>query len=113
MAFIKILFIMYAITMLLLVLLAFVLFKTDISELVYKVWLIAVYIISGFAGGFLIGRRAKSQKFLWGFFIGICYFGILFVVSVALQKGLEGDVTHLLTTMIMCTAAGTVGGMVS
>lgn len=111
--FIKILFMMYVLTLLLLLLLAFLLFRMEISETVFQVWLIAVYIISGFSGGFLIGKRAKSRKFLWGFLIGTVYFAILFGVSLVLHKGLSDDVMHLVTTAVLCLASGTVGGMLS
>lgn len=111
--FIKILFVMYVVTLLLLLLLAFFLFRMEISETVFHVWLIAVYIISGFVGGFLIGKRAKSRKFLWGFLIGAVYFAILFGVSLVLHKGLDDDVMHLITTAVLCLLSGTVGGMLS
>ncbi len=109
----KILFLMYVTTMILLLLLALVLFKMEPQEIVTKIWLIAVYIISGFLGGFLIGKRRKSRKFLWGCLMGVLYFGILFAVSLLLYKGLTGDIMHLLTTLVLCTASGTVGGMIS
>ena len=101
---------MYVTTMILLLLLALVLFKMEPQEIVTKIWLIAVYIISGFLGGFLIGKR---RKFLWGCLMGVLYFGILFAVSLLLYKGLTGDIMHLLTTLVLCTASGTVGGMIS
>ncbi|MCI9209823.1 MAG: TIGR04086 family membrane protein [Eubacterium sp.] len=104
---------MYVTTMILLLLLALVLFKMEPQEIVTKIWLIAVYIISGFLGGFLIGKRRKSRKFLWGCLMGVLYFGILFAVSLLLYKGLTGDIMHLLTTLVLCTASGTVGGMIS
>lgn len=111
--FLKVLFVMYVVTMLLLLLLAFVMFRMDISETVFHVWLIAVYIISGFAGGFLIGKRAKSRKFMWGFLVGAVYFAILLGVSLVLHKGLDDDIMHLITTAALCLASGTVGGMLS
>ncbi len=111
--FLKVLFIMYVVTFVLLLLLAFVLFKVEISEAVFFVWLIAVYVISGFTGGFLIGKRAKSRKFLWGLLIGAVYFAILFGVSLVLHKGMPDDMMHLLTTAALCLASGTVGGMLS
>ena len=113
MDFIKILFVMYFITCILLLLLAFVLYKAQPGEMVSKVWLIAVYIISGLAGGFWIGKRTKSRKFLWGCLMGMLYFAILFAVSLLLYKGLAGDWMHLGTTFVLCVASGTVGGMVS
>ena len=111
--FIKILFVMYVVTMILLLSLALLIFKAQPQEIVSKVWLIAVYVVSGFLGGFLIGKRTKSRKFLWGFFIGLFYFLILFAVSLVLYRGLAEDWMHLFTTLVLCTASGTVGGMVS
>lgn len=111
--FLRILFVMYVTTLVLLLLLALALFKMEIAESVSKVWLIAVYVISGFLGGFLIGKRRKSKKYVWGFLIGLAYFLILLAVSLILYRGLSGDLTHLLTTLALCVASGTVGGMVS
>lgn len=111
--FIKILFMMYVVTLVLLLLLALALFKAELPAVASKVWLIAVYIVSGLLGGFLVGKRAKSRKFLWGFLIGLAYFLILLAASFALYKGVPGDWTHLITTLVLCAAAGTVGGMVS
>lgn len=111
--FFKILFAMYLVTLALLLLLAFVLYRTDAPEMLFQIWLIAVYVVSGFLGGFLIGKRTKSRKFLWGLGVGLAYFGILFAVSLVLHRGLDGDAAHLVTTLILCAASGTVGGMVS
>ncbi len=110
---IKILFLMYVTTLILLLLLALVIFKTEAPEILSRVWLIAVYVISGFLGGFLIGKRTGTKKFLWGFFAGLFYFIILFVISMVLYHGLSGDWVHLFTTMALCVASGTVGGMLS
>ena len=41
------------------------------------------------------------------------YFAVLFGVSLLLYKGLAGDWTHLVTTLVLCVGSGTVGGMVS
>ncbi len=110
---IKILFVMYLVTCILLLLLALVLYKSEPGEMVSKVWLIAVYIISGLLGGFLIGKRTGSRKFLWGCLMGTLYFAVLFAVSLLLYKGLAGDWMHLGTTFVLCVASGTVGGMIS
>ena len=88
---------MYVTTMILLLLLALVLFKMEPQEIVTKIWLIAVYIISGFLGGFLIGKRRKSRKFLWGCLMGVLYFGILFAVSLLLYKGYHASFDNTCT----------------
>lgn len=110
---VKILFLMYFTTMLLLLFLAVLLFKAELPEMASKIWLIAVYVISGFLGGFLIGKRRKNKKFLWGLLIGALYFAILLAVSLLLYKGLTKDYVHLIMTMVLCCFSGTVGGMLS
>lgn len=112
-AFLKILFLMYMVTFVLLLALAFVLFKMDPGETVFRIWLIAVYVISGLLGGFLMGKKVKNRRFLWGLMVGVVYFAILFAVSVILKRGIGDDIMHLLMTFVLCAASGTVGGMIS
>lgn len=109
----QILFFMYLATFLLLLALALVLYKMDPSQQVFNIWLVAVYVISGLLGGFLIGKKMRNRRFLWGLFIGVMYFMILFLVSVILKRGVGEDITHLIMTFVLCTASATVGGMIS
>ena len=59
---IKILFAMYIVTGVILMLLAFLLYKMDLSENVINIGVILVYVISGFLGGFIIGKVKKARK---------------------------------------------------
>jgi putative membrane protein (TIGR04086 family) len=110
---IKILFLMYVVTLVLLLLLAGVMYAMEPSEMMYRSGLVAVYVISGFAGGFLVGKRTKSRKFLWGCMMGLAYFAILFVVSLVLHRGFDQDAVHLAAALALCAGSGTLGGMVS
>jgi len=110
---IKVLFVMYFVTFALLLALAFVMYKFEPGEIVFQVWIIAVYILSGFAGGFVMGKVTKNKKFIWGCVTGLSYFMILLVVSLVLHRGIDGDLAQILTTAILCAASGTVGGMIS
>lgn len=58
---------MYIITGILLLLLAFLMYRMELSEPVANGAIIAIYIISGFLGGFLIGKKVGVKKYLWGF----------------------------------------------
>ena len=75
--------------------------------------LLVMYILVGFVGGFIIGKIKKSRKYLWGAVMGLLYFAVLLIVSLILKKGLDSGMQHILTTLILCTASGTVGGMLS
>lgn len=109
----KVLLVMYIITGVLLVVLAAVLYKFELSEAAVNIGIIMIYVVSGFLGGFLIGKIQKSRKYLWGAAAGLGYFLVLLLVSLALNKGLDSGVAHIATTWILCTASGAVGGMLS
>ena len=79
----------YILTAGLLLLLAFLLYRFGLSEKVVSICIIAVYIIVTFLAGLLAGKKEKRKKFLWGLAMGALYFGILVVVSLAVNKGVE------------------------
>ena len=104
---------MYIITGMLLLLLAFLMYKMDLGEPVVNGAIIAIYIIAGFFGGFLIGKKAGVKKYLWGLLMGAIYYGVLLLVGVILHQGLNGEPVHLLSTMVLCLLSATAGGMIS
>ena len=56
----------YALTGVLLLLLAFALFSFDLGETVVDVGITAVYVLACFMGGFMAGRILHRDKYLWG-----------------------------------------------
>ena len=109
----KSLLVMYLITGLLLLLLATLMFKLDFSVQIAQIAIIAIYVVSGFVGGILIGKHMKTRKFLWGMMVGFSYFAILFLASLIVNGGVIQDVTQLLITLVLCAASSMIGGMVS
>ena len=103
----------YIITGLLLLLLALLLYKLQLSESVVNIGIIAIYVISCFLGGFLEGKMMKTRKFIWGGTFGLLYFAVLAVISLAVGQGFCGSSSHFVTTLILCIAGGTLGGMIS
>ena len=103
----------YIITGLLILLLALLLYKFQLSEAKVNIGIIIIYVLSSFLGGFLEGRMMKTRKFLWGAAAGLLYFAILALISLAVNQGLSGGSSHFVTTLILCTAGGTLGGMLS
>ena len=104
---------MYIITGMLLLLLAFLMYKMDLGEPVVNGAIIAIYIIAGFLGGFLMGKKTGVKKYLWGFLMGALYYGVLILVGLILHQGLGAEPVHLLSTMILCLLSATAGGMIS
>lgn len=109
----KVLLVMYILTGICLVVIAALLYKFELRESVVSIAVIVVYVLIGFFGGFLLGKILKNKKFMWGAVIGALYFLILIIVSLILHKGIESDWMHFATTLVLCVASGTAGGMVS
>lgn len=105
--------VMFAVSSLLLLLLALLLYKMELSESAVKIGIVVIYVISGLIGGFLMGKMMKEQKFLWGLAAGIIYFCVLMLVSALVTGGIDLELTKLLTTLILCSASGMAGGMIS
>lgn len=106
------LILMYIVTGLGLVIMALMLDKFQLNGTFVNVGVIVVYVLSGWIGGFMAGKKMKTKKFLWGLLMGTAYFLILFAMSAAINGGLPEDMVHTLTTLAICMAAGTLGGMV-
>ncbi len=103
----------YIISGILLLLLAFLLYKLNLDEGKVAAGIIMIYVVSTFAGGFIVGKLAGVRKFLWGLTCGILYFGLLLLVSLAVYRSLQGNGANVLTTFLLCAGGGMLGGMVS
>lgn len=103
----------YLITGILLLLLALLLYKLELDEGKVTIGIIVIYVLSCFIGGFFVGKKAGTQKFLWGMLLGVTYFLLLTAVSAVTEPGLSSGFKGLLTSFIMCSGAGMLGGMLS
>ena len=74
--------------------------------------ILAVYIISTFAGGFAMGKMGKTRKFLRGFMLGMLYFLLLLAISAGIYRSVQGGM-QMMIAWILCGAGGMLGGMVS
>lgn len=109
----KALLVSYALTGVLLLLLAFMVFKLNMKQGTVEIAILFIYIAAAFAGGFFAGKMGKTRKFIWGMGVGAGYVLILIIVSCALNGGIDGGIGSSLTTLVMCAGAGMLGGMVS
>lgn len=106
-------FVMFAVSAFLLLLLAGILYKLEPEESVIRIGIVAVYVITGLFGGFLTGKIMQEKKYLWGLLAGILYFAILFLVSVLVNRGFQMQWMNIFTTLILCGASAMAGGMIS
>ncbi|HJA94226.1 MAG TPA: TIGR04086 family membrane protein [Candidatus Eisenbergiella merdipullorum] len=109
----KCLLLSYLLTGACLMLLALLLYKLRLSEQIVSIAIIVIYVAAVFLAGFLAGKRMKNRRFLWGLAAGLAYFGIMVLVSLAVNHSLRGLDTHFLSTLILCAAGGMLGGMLS
>ena len=103
----------YIVTAFVLLLLAFLMLKLDLSGAIIGGGTIFAYIISTFIGGFFVGKKLEQKKFLWGFLMGVIYFVLVLVVCLAMNRVSPLPMGNLFTTFIICSLSGMLGGMVS
>lgn len=103
----------YILTAALLALLAFALYKLGLSEKTVSIAITVIYVVGTFFGGFVMGKKMGSRKFLWGLLMGTVYFLVLAVVSLCAGKGNIQMGTSFFTTLALCAGGGMLGGMVS
>ncbi len=109
----KALLVSYLLTGIMLFVLAGLLYRFQLDEGKIQIGIIATYILSCFAGGFLAGKMMRSRKFLWGVLLGLLYFLILTLVSVAVNRSLQDGSGSFVTSFLLCMGGGMLGGMLS
>ena len=103
----------YIMTVLMLGVGAFLLYKLQLGEKAVNMAIIVIYVAATALGGFLAGKRMKSRRFLWGLLLGGAYFLILTAVSLIVGKGNIQMGSSFFTTLVLCAGGGMLGGMLS
>lgn len=109
----KALLVSYIITGILLLIMTLLLYKFDLNEQKVTIGIVVVYVVSTLIGGFVIGKLAKVQKFIWGLGLGIAYFALLLLISLGVYHSIQGAGSNILTTFMLCAGGGMLGGMLS
>jgi putative membrane protein (TIGR04086 family) len=107
------LLISYIITAFLLLLLSFLMLKLDLPSMIISGGINFAYIVSAFTGGFFVGKKLEQKKFLWGLLMGVCYFVVVMLVSLAMNSSDPLPLGSLFTVFIICSLSGMLGGMIS
>lgn len=100
----------FLVTVLSLVTVAFMMLKAGLTEEAVSKIMIAVYVLAPAVGGFLLGKKRKVNRFLWGLSVGIIYFLIYGMLAVCMKDVPLGDI--LWVALPMCFG-GMAGGMLS
>lgn len=103
----------YAVTGILLAILAVLLYKAGLSEENVNAGIMLIYAVSTFSGGFVIGKLTGAKKFLWGLLAGVLYFVLLLLISFGIWHTLQGVPAETAAAFVLCAGGGMLGGMVS
>lgn len=112
-AILKVLFITYLFSAVLLIILAFCLYKFGLGADKLQLGVMAIYGLSGFFGGFIAGKIAGEKKYIWGIILGICYFIVLGILSIIINGGFDLNYKNLLIQFALSTGFGMLGGMLA
>lgn len=107
------LLVMYIVTGGALFLLAFLLYRLELTEHIVNIGIIVIYAVTGLIGGRIIGRKMKIRRFFWGILIGAAYFLVLLFGSLLINRGFSDDGLHISMTLLICMGGGMIGGMLS
>lgn len=100
----------FLVTMLLLMLIAFLMLKAGLKEETISKIMIAVYVLAPAVGGFMLGKKRKVNRFLWGILVGAVYFFVYAVAALCLQ---DVSVSDIMWVAIPVCLGGMAGGMLS
>lgn len=109
----KMLIIGYVITIVMLFLLSFILYKFAVSETVVTVGITITYAVSCFIGGLFLAKKEMNRRVLWGIAYGVLYYVILFIISMCMNKGVDINVTSAVRALLVCVISGALGGFFS
>lgn len=113
MSVLKVLVVAYVLTIIVLLMLAFVLYKFGIGREKLQIAVVVVYIVVNIITGMLMAKRVQNKKFLWGAMTGGLYFAVLSIVSFIVTQAFYQNKTSAIIACLACTISGMIGGMIS
>ena len=103
----------YIVTGILLLILTFLVYQFKLDEQIVVGGIVAIYVVSTFIGGMIIGKLTQVKRYLWGLLIGTLYFLLLFLISYGVYREFQTNGISMVTTVLLCVGGGMLGGMAS
>lgn len=103
----------YLVTGVMLLVIAFLMYKFGLDENKVNFAITLTYIFASAIGGIIIGRSIKEKKFIWGLLLGALYVGVILIASLLVSGGENVIAAKGLSTIILCLCGGMLGGMIS
>ncbi len=101
------------VTIVMLLIIAFLLFKFNLSDSAIMVGVYVTYVVSCFVGGFIIGKVRGEKKYLWGMVVGFTFFITLSIISLIVTGVLYSDGMRTIGSIAACVIGGALGGMIA
>ncbi len=87
-------------------------FNLQFSDSQIVLCVVVIYAVGSFISGFGLGKLKREKRLLYGLAAGATYFALIFIISVMNSGNIE-DIGLLLRNLLICAAAGAIGGIVS
>ena len=97
----------------LLLLLALLLYRMQLSAQAVSIGILVIYAVTAGLSGWLAGKGMQDRRFLWGLLTGSLYFCVLAALTLIVNHGLQDVGNHFFTTLMICSGAGMLGVMLS
>lgn len=103
----------FLVSVILLLVLAFIMLKLQPDSGVMEILIMAVYLLGCLVGGWYGGRKGSRRKFLWGLVVGLVYFLLLFAVSGMSERAGQLQFGSSLLVLTLCLIGAMIGGMLA
>jgi putative membrane protein (TIGR04086 family) len=103
----------YILTGILLLGLAFLMYKCTLNDKQVTLGVNAIYMVACLLGGLLCAKACGSRRLMWGVIAGLLYFIILFGLSLLFHQQVQQGMSHFFLVLTLCVLGGALGGVVS
>lgn len=87
--------------------------SVQLSAQAVSIGILVIYAVTAGLSGWLAGKGMQDRRFLWGLLTGSLYFCVLAALTLIVNHGLQDVGNHFFTTLMICSGAGMLGGMLS
>jgi putative membrane protein (TIGR04086 family) len=91
-------------------LLAFLMLKTGLEVTMVSLLMLVGYIMAPAVGGFVLGKKRKVNRFLWGLCVGAIYFVVYAMIAICTKDVSFGEIIWVAIPVCL---GGMAGGMLS
>ena len=91
---------------------AFLAYKLRLGSSQISLLVTVIYAVGSFMAGFGTGHLRKEKRLLWGLCAGAVYFLVIIIISLFVSRGISADLGSVARKLLICVAAGGIGGIV-